>query len=351
MLRADAAYRKGEYAAAQPMLDALWKLPEREREPAPRQAAILFRRAHCRFELGNHAGAAKLFLQLAKDFSKEELAPKALWLAAQSALAEKKTAEAYQAYQQLLETYPAYGERARMMKDAALLAGSLKNTADMIRWLTAFLGETPEPPDAAEAHYWLALARQDAGDNPAAAEEWERARTLDGGRYYQPATQQLIRLALLAENLETLQKEVAGYDRWRETHTYADAVPLEVYEWLGQELAQRGKAGAETFLRRVLAASEEGTQRYRVHLRLCRLLSAQNNPGAAVREWKTFRVNFPQYADQVEVMESQARALLESGEYDEAERMAEELLRRYPEGLETRAGDPDGGSGLGKAAL
>lgn len=334
-LRADQIFRDQDYRTAGPMYTALasdagWM---KKQNDAVREQ-VLFRDAFCASANEEPDRAVDAWTRFLEAFPDSLSVRTAWWLRAQAELTLGKEEEALRSLQALLRDHPDFPEREDALRDAAYLAGSLERYDEMTALFEQLLKEYPLQADKAEIQYWLAIGYQRTDQPEAALAAWKKARTLDREKYTPVATREIIRAALDRENLETVQEEVNRFDRWQEDHPQTANLPVEVYEWLGQELAEQDSPDAEPFLRRVLAVSEDAGQRKRTQLRLARLMSEIGRYGAAVREWKTYRLNHPEDADRFEISAPLLEALLETAAYDEAESMVQFLLRRYPEGNE-----------------
>jgi tetratricopeptide (TPR) repeat protein len=334
-IRAAMVFEDQNYKTAAPMYEELatekkW-LKDQE---GPVREQILFRNAFSATALQEAERAIPAWKQFLNTFPDSGSAATGWWLKAQSELLAKKETEALQSLGHLLENYPDFPEREKALRDAGLLAGHLKEYPRMIQYLESLLSAFPIQPQKEELQYWLAVGYQNTKQPDKAIAAWKAARTLKPDEYTPVATQEIIRMELENENVEAVHREMQQYDRWQEKHPDSPVIPLQVYEWLGQELAESGSADAEPYLRRVLAVSEDPEQRQRTQLRLARLMSEIKRYGAAVREWKTYRVNHPEDADRFKVSAPLVEALLETAAYEEARTMIEFLLRRYPEGNE-----------------
>jgi TolA-binding protein len=334
LFRAEALDTLGDAKASAPMLAALTADVEGMASlPPEARAALLLRAARAAYAAGTPAAARPLLARLLAEHPRVGFIGDALWLDGAAALASGAREGAFDSWNRLLREHPAHPQRESVLWQTALLAGQLERFPDMARLLQEYLKAYPSSSRVAEGHFLLGTALLRVGDEQASRPHWEMARTLAPATYYTPATQQLIRLALLRQDTAALRILVDEYDAWRIKNPRVPAVALEVYEWLGQQLAEGDAAAeAERYLRLVLAASKDRSQRQRVQLRLAQLLSAQNNHGAALREWTAYRVNFPEDANRSSVLEPLARAHLGAGQLELAARLAEQILRQNPEG-------------------
>jgi TolA-binding protein len=334
LIRAEALDTLGDTKASAPMLAALTADAEGMATLQPEaRAALLLRAARAAYAAGTPGAARPLLARLLAEHPRVEFIADVLWLDGAAALASGARDGAFDSWDRLLREHPAHPQRESVLWQTALLAAGLERFSDMARLLQEYLKAYPSSSRAAEGHSLLGTALLRTGDGQASRPHWEIARTLAPAAYYTPATQQLIRLALLRQDTAGLRILVDEYDAWRVKTPRAPAVALEVYEWLGQQLADgTAPAEAERYLRLVLAASKDRPQRQRVQLRLAQLLSAQENHGAALREWTAYRVSFPEDANRSSVLEPLARAHLGAGQLEDAARLAEQILRQNPEG-------------------
>ncbi|MDX6766232.1 MAG: tetratricopeptide repeat protein [Candidatus Methylacidiphilales bacterium] len=334
LLRAEAFFDRGDFKTCTPMLadlagqtEAFAALQSVVRE------GVLFRWGRAALGLGDWPQARKAFDRLLADFPKTSLRSSALWMQGQAALRDKDPEAAFTSWTARVQDFPKDADRENTLWQTALLAGSLGKLAPMRSLLQAHLKEFPNSANTPEAHYLLAGAIQQLGDDQASRPNWEAARKLDAARYFGPATQQLIRLALLRADLPGLRTEVEAYDAWRQKNPKAPAVALSVYEWLGQELAKGDDPGSgAVYYRIVLAASKDPAQRKRSQLGLALLMSKIQNHGAAIKEWNQFRLDFPEEANRSTVLEPLAQALIGAARFDDAQTLAEQILRQNPEG-------------------
>lgn len=334
LLRAEALAGRGDHAAAAPLFSTLLKDEAGLSALTPEaRAGLLYRAAHSAWQNKTPAAVRPPLARLLRDHAESPLVPGALWLDGAAALAGGEKPAALASWTRLIDRHPQWQERPLLLWQAAQLAGNLGQPVDMARFLRLFLAENPRDARVPEGHFLLAGALSREGDGQDARPHWEAARTAQPAAYFATATQQLIRLALLRQDTAGLLALVDEYDAWRARNPKAPAVALEVYEWLGQQLAGGPRTtDAERCLRIVLAGSKDRAQRQRSQLRLAQLLSAQANHGAALKEWTAYRREFPEDANRSSVLEPLARAHLGAAQFDAATALAEQILRQNPEG-------------------
>ncbi len=334
LMRADGFYGKSDYKTAAGMYAEVLKAPDALKSLKPELlAGVYFRSAYADFNGKDYENAAARFAEYLGKFPGDPAVPQALWWKGLAETQLAKYDDALKSWQQLIEIAPKFEQRESLLWQASMLAGGQKNNARLETWLSLLLSEFPKSAHTAEAHYWMALARQTAGDDTNALPHWLEARRLDSAAYYAIATPQIIRIVLHKEDLKSLRSEVDAYDSWRMKNPQAPIVSLSVYEWLGQQLMDGSDSpAAESYFRKVLAASKDVPQRKRVQLRLAMLMSQLKNYGAAIREWKIYRVNFPEEANRSAVLEPLAKACLGAADYDSTVKLADQILEQNPEG-------------------
>jgi len=333
-MRADALFSKNDYKNAANAYAEAIKHPELESSLNKNDLGYLYyRTAYSFFIIKDNESALAWFKQYLARFPDHGVTAAVLWLKGQAEQQLKKPDEALQSWARLIGLDARFQYRELLLWQAALLAETQKRADLTEAWLGKLLVEFPNTRHLAEAHAILAALRQDARDSAGAMPHWLEARRVDAAVYYGQATQQIISILLQEKNLDGLRKELSGYDAWRQKNPTAPAVALEVYEWAGEQL-QGGTeaAAAEAYFRRVLAGSQDRAQRKRVQLRLALLMSQLRNNGAAIREWKAYRVNFPEDSNRSGVLEPLAKACIGAADYELADKLAQQILEQNPEG-------------------
>ncbi|MDR1305440.1 MAG: tetratricopeptide repeat protein [Verrucomicrobiales bacterium] len=332
-MRADAYYAKGDYAVAAPMYAAVLRQPDALPLAADVLAGLYFRAGSACYHLRDYAAARHWLAVYLEQFKDGVATPAVLWLQGQAQLAAQDADGALASWSRLLEQYPKFSQRETALWQAALLAGSRRDYARMGGWLGRLMAEFPRTAHLAEAHYWLAVAREAAGDHDGALAQWIAARNLDAARYYAVATQHVINLLLNKREVRQLRAEVDKYGQWRLKNPQDPAISLEVYEWLGRQLADGAQpADGEAYLRLVLQTGKDPAQRKRVQLALALLMTKLQHWETAVRDWTAYRVNFPEDSNRSAVLEPLARAYIATDRREQARKLAEQILRQNPEG-------------------
>jgi TolA-binding protein len=332
-LRADAYYAKGDYKTAAPMYATVLQQPDKLQLADDALSGLYFRAGYVFFNLQDYKTALLWLTAYLAKFKDGALTANALWLKGQAEFQLKDASDALLSWGRLIDQFPQFPQRETVLWQASLLAGNQKDFARMAGWLDKLVAGFPQSTHQAEAHYWLAICREDANDDNGALSQWITARNLDATRYYAVATQHIIRILLKKQDVLQLRAEVDKYDQWRLKNPQDPAINLDVYEWLGQQLIDGAKpADSEGYLRRVLAGSKNNDQRKRVQLRVAMLMSKLQNWQGAVREWTAYRANFPEETNRSAVLEPLAQAQIGVANYDLAQKLAEQILQQNPEG-------------------
>ncbi|MEJ2207729.1 MAG: transglycosylase SLT domain-containing protein [Anaerolineae bacterium] len=135
--------------------------------------------------------AIKVFQDTAAFFPADEVAPEALWRAAQRRDGEDTYSEAAQLYEQLQATFPAFGEAEKALWRAGLAylrAGESQNAADA--WST-LLEKYPDTDYRSAALYWLGKLEPKAAEEGEEGGYWERLLATEPDDYFALRVQQL----------------------------------------------------------------------------------------------------------------------------------------------------------------
>ncbi|MFZ5806344.1 MAG: tetratricopeptide repeat protein [Verrucomicrobiota bacterium] len=333
LMRADAFFAKEQYATCAPMYALAAEHSAIQKLDPLIYSMMLFRWGYSAYFSKNFTKAAEILKKFLEQKAQHLLTTTALWLLSQSLQATQENAEAQNVLEKLLRKEEAFPQREQALWQSSMLAIHTKDFALAQTRLESLLKQYPETAHVAEAHYWLAHALCQQKCDADSVAHWQKARVLKPDVYSESSSQQLIRVFLESKDLTNLTEEVRRYDDWRARHANASPVALDVIEWIAQNLAQTlHPSQAETYFRRVLAESEDTSQRQRAQLGLAMLLSKVQNWGGAIREWKIYRVNFPTEANRSAILEYLAQAYIGAAEFNEAQTLAEQILQQNPEG-------------------
>ncbi len=333
LIRADGLFEKQDWKAATPMYREIAKDKAFGTLAPERQAALHLRVAQGAFELKDYTGAAEAGRAFLEKSPKDPAVPSVLWLMGQAQQQAGQNEAALASWLRLAEEYPDFPEAETLRWKTAVLAGTMKKFNVMEAQLKALLERFPKTKHAADAHAWLGQCARELGRPQEGRLDWERARELDPKTYEGQATQNLLELALAREDVEGVRDEIVRYDAWRKNQPKAAPVQPEAVAWVAFGLVEKGKKGESIpWFRRAVAEAKESEQRQRNQLALCLLLNELELWPEAVKEWQSFRVNFPDDANRSVVLVPLAQALIGAGDLAGAAKLTDQILRQNPEG-------------------
>jgi TolA-binding protein len=333
LLRADLLFDKKDFKTATSMFREIEQDPAFAKLPSEQQALLDYRLVLGLFELKDYKGVVPAAESYLKRAPKAEAVPAVLWLMGQAQQENKQPKEALATWLRLIREYPNFSQAELALWKAGLLAGTLNDFAVMQTQFKALLERFPNTPHAADVHAWLGQCAVELKKPEEGRVHWEQARELDPQNHFERASQQLLRLALARSDVRGVRSEVGRYDEWRKKNPKAPAIRPEVIEWLAFEIRQTPeKAAAVPYFRRVLAETKDGDQRKRSQLALALLLNELKDWTAAVKEWQSFRVNFPDDANRSSILVPLGEASIGVKDLAGARGLAEQILRQNPEG-------------------
>lgn len=333
LMQADNAYLAKSYTQARSIYADIIDLPEISKLPDEVFSGILIRWGRAAFILKEYSAADEVFSNFLRRFPKHASVPDILWMRLQSQQALNKTDEAFFTANELLDRYKDYPSREAVLWQGALLAGNKKEYSLMVKRLAELTEKYPQTKFMPEAQYWLGFSLIQIKQPRDAISHFRQARLLNPTTYFESTTQSLIRIALDAQDLPTLIDEVASYEKWQKGSPNSAPVSLDVLEWIAQQLGTSpAPAKAEPYYRKTLILTKDPVQKKRTQLALSLLMSKISNWGAAIEEWNKYIKLNSEEANRSAVLEPLAQAYIGAAKFDEAENLAEQILRQNPEG-------------------
>jgi TolA-binding protein len=220
-------------------------------------------------------------------------------------------------------------ERETALRQKALILGQQNNLAAMADAFRQLLKEFPKTPAAAQANYFIGKAASEMRDYKSALEPLDAARKLDKQQYFNLATLRIISCFYALKDRAALTREIDGF-------LAADPngrVPAEILEWLGLQFSgEKNYAAAERYLALLSRSDAAGSVKQDFWFYLGDAESHLNKVAEAENAYQ----RYIQVADDPG---AKAKALLALGatkiaahKPDEAQRIAEEIMRLQPEG-------------------
>jgi|GEM_PF-739275 len=333
LMRADNAYLAGFYSPARTIYAEIADNPTIKALPPDAYAGVLARWGRCCYLLKEYDDATRIFSEFLRQYPHHPSVPDILCMQTQSQQILSRTDDALASANQLLDEFPDYLQRESILWQDALLAGNKRDYKLMSQRLDELTQKYPKTKVMPEAQYWLGYSLRQIGDSKDAVPHLKQARLLNPNLFFESATQILIRIALDAQNLSELTEEVSLYESWREDFPSSAPVSPDVHEWIAQQLASgKDPAKAEPYYRKAIAQTKDAAQKKRAQLGLAMLMSKIKNWGGAIEEWNKYIKLSPEDANRSSILESLSQAYIGAARFDEAQKLAEQILRQNPEG-------------------
>ena len=334
LMRAEGLFAKKDYKECQPLFSELLADEKNFQSLDQKmQAGIWYEHGFASFMLEKFSearGSLEVLVQRYADFA---VMDHVLWLLGQAYQEEQQPMKALGVWSRLVREYKDFDQREVALWKTGLLAGTQEDYQAMREFLEELLLIYPETKQKGEAIYWLAISLEQAGEKMAALDYWRQAREVAPKKYFEEATQRLLRAALASKDLPSLIEEVENYEQWSETHKKAVAISADVYEWIGQEMAEKKQLNlAKTYYQKAMKLMPSREERRRPQLALCLLLTKAEMHVEAAEEWQKFRRDYPEDSNRSVVMEPLAKAYISIGKLQEAQELAEKILKQNPEG-------------------
>ncbi len=330
LLKAEALYSSGSYAAAAPVYASL----EDSTLAQGYLSQAIYKLGFCYLESNQGANAVTALTKFMNDYPDDKLVPSAL---ATRGVANLKTGDldaALKDFNQLLTDYPEVRDKDHelALDKKALILGEQDDKAGMADAFQELLKEYPHSSYAAEANYRIGDAAFSAKDYKACIEPLDAARKLNKAQYFERATVRIIAAYYTLGDRDALAGEVDLYEQ----NNPKDKVPADALRWLGDsyldsnddanaekyltELTTRPEVSADDWLN--LGKAQLGAQKYDDAISsINRYLAPQNDP-----------------AMQTKGLLVLGRAQLEAGKLDDAQASADKACTLEPEGAANAQG-------------
>lgn len=323
LLKAEALYRKQDYANAAPIYAGLDKstLPEDLRADAQ------FKLGWCQMQIKDYQDAISSFSAFIFEHPKHKLAPSAL---TQLALANQKTknfSAALENFDKLIKEYPKAKERELALQQKALLLGQQGDNQGMSDTFKRLLHDYPDTVAAGQANYWIGWAAFDAKNYKEAVPPLIAARKEDKDQFYDKATLFIMSAYLCLEDKEKLAAEV---DAFSKTNSKIK-IPIEVLRWLGtQYLNDKNYERAETYLTMLTSRKDEAVADD--WLNLGRSIASQKRYDDAAKYFTIYLESAKDPVPRATGLLALGDSQLGLGKFDDAQKSVDEACRLQPEG-------------------
>jgi TolA-binding protein len=318
LLLAELLFQEGRFADAAKSYGAILNsgLPS----DLKRQAE--FKYGWCLANANNPAEAVKVFTGFLEKYPDSDFAAAAH---AQRGLARQQLKDykpALEDFQKIIDQWPKSPERELALQQKALILGQLEDYDAMKAAFLEFLEAYPKTKGRAQAEYWIGWADFEKKDYKAALPRLSRARELEPSTYADRAG---IRIALCYYYTENRTELLGELGKLK-----AEALPADVYRWLGLRSAQEGDfAAADKALSLVVASGKPDAETWIV---LAESRNTLGRPAEALQAADSYLalVQDPYARARGLLVVAEARRGLK--EFGPAQTAAEEALMLQPEG-------------------
>jgi TolA-binding protein len=318
LLLAEILFQEEKYADAAKSYGAV--LESGLSEDLKRQAT--FKYAWCLARSGNNPEAIKFFTEFLEKYPDSELSASAYAQRGVARQALKEYQPALVDLQTVIDKWPKSQERELALQQKALLLGQMENYPEMKTAFLQLIEEYPKTRGVAQAEYWIGWADFEQKDYKAAIPRLKRARQLEPATYGDRAG---IRIALAyyyTENRTALIGELAALK--------PEALPADVYRWLGLRSAQESDfAAAEKALS---LAAAGGSPDPEVLIVLAESRNALGKHSEAMEAVNLYIAKVPEPSAKARGLIVMAESKRGLKDYDGAARATEEALLLQPEG-------------------
>ena len=323
LLKAEALYRKQDYAAATPIYQKL----QDSTLPGEMKADAGFKLGWCEMQTKDYPSAIAAFTDFIQGYPKQKLVPSAL---AQRAVTYQQTKDfgpALKDFGTLISNYPKAKERELALQQKALLLGQQQDNPGMSDAFKQLLKDYPQTAAAAQANYWIGWAAFEAKDYKNVVKPLDVARTADKEQFYERATLRIMLTYFYLEDKEKLAGEVDAYAKTNPK----TKIPVEVLRWLGNQfLEDKTFERAETYLTMLTNRKDEAMGDD--WLNLGRSFSGQKRYDEAAKNFSVYLESAKQPVPRATGLLALGDALLGLGNYDGAQKAVDDACALQPEG-------------------
>jgi tetratricopeptide (TPR) repeat protein len=308
---------------------------------------ILLERARAYDELGDYPKAAAAYRAFLDRRGEE---PKNSSTIRQTIAAQARLAVCLQKSNQLLAATDAWSgllalapdgspEQESALESLALIyaKGGPNQAAQMVDTFRKILDKFPNSPLRAMAAFTVGNDLFAKRDYTGAERLLLNARSWDAKTWEQPATQ---RLVLAAFGMKNYGATVGYLNEYDAVPALADPqaalaarLPAALFYWLAETARQSGKLpDAEAYYLRVIRHPEPGNLLAGAWWELGEVQSARKEWTQAVSSYENYRGLDPKSKDATTVLLALGRARLGTGDFDTANKIAEQIMLQEPEG-------------------
>src|SRR5437762_21313 len=325
LLKAEHFYKEQKFADAAPIYSEL-----RASHLSPKlRSEAAYKLGWCFVQLKDGVNIIDAFDYFVKAFPDSPQMPSALTQRALANQANKNYDAALEDLNALLTRYPAAREREAALQQKALILGQKDDAKGMSDAFRQLLKEFPKSSVAAQANYYIGKAAFEAKDYTGALAPLDAARQLDKDQYYNLATLRIVSSLFHIKDRPGLTREVDAF-----VSTNPDArIPAEILEWLGlQYYNDKDFATAAKYLTLLGKAESLGNVKPDFWFYLADAETKQQNFAQAEAAYEKYLQVATDPAAKAKTLLALGAAKISAHKPDEAQKIAEEIMRLQPEG-------------------
>jgi TolA-binding protein len=325
LLKAEHYYKEQNFADAAPIYNEL-----RASHLSPKlRSEAAYKLGWCYVQLKDGVNIVEAFDYFVKAFPDSPQMPSALTQRALASQANKNYDAALDDLNTLLTKYPAAREREAALQQKALILGQKDDPKGMSDAFRQLLKEFPKSTVAAQANYYIGKAAFEAKDYKGALASLEAARQLNKEQYYNLATLRIVSSFFYLKDRAALSKEVDAFV----ANTPDARIPAEILEWLGLEYYnEKNYAAAAKYLSLLGKFESLGNVKPDFWFYLADAQTKQKNFAEAEAAYEKYLQVATDPAAKAKTLLALGAAKISSHKPDEAQKIAEEIMRLQPEG-------------------
>jgi TolA-binding protein len=325
LLKAEHFYKEQKFAEAAPLYSEL-----RASNLSPKlRAEAAYKLGWCFVQLKDGTQVVEAFDFFVRAFPDSPQMPSVLTQRALAHQASKNYDAAIADLNSLLAKYPTAREREAALQQKALILGQQDKATGMADAFRQLLKEFPKSPVAAQANYYIGKVAFEAKDYKAALAPLDAARQLNKEQYFTLATLRIVSAFFYLKDRAALTKEVDEFL----TATPTAKIPAEILEWLGLEYYnEKNYAAAAKYLNLLGQSENPGNVKPDFWFYLADAETKLKNVAQAEAAYERYLQVATDPAAKAKTLLALGATKISAHKPDEAQKIAEEIMRLQPEG-------------------
>lgn len=293
--------------------------------------SLLYKKAWCLSEIGNHEGAVESFSLFIKHAPKDERINNAYAKRGQSYMQLGDRIKALKDFDVVIRNAPKSQIAAISLQLSARIQRDAKRYKDVIERLEQLLRDFKDLPSVTKAnsHYWLGSAYFKVDEFKNAIPHLETAKQINNSSYGKQTSMLLVLVRYSLKDVDGLKSALSNAEKIE----LGKQIPLPVYRWLGSQCYNAGDfSEAAKYL---IKGCEEGVPQKTPAI-IWRLLSKAQLKNAAwemtLSACNSLLSMEKEDARRVDAMLDKTNALIQLKRFDEAKHTGEAALALRPSG-------------------